>query len=92
MVDRNESAPGSKPSLKNPGSAEPRGSFCFSPDSSSDLLYHISPIITAVMVDAEFYLKRGVKRMKQALSAWTSSPLGNADKAVQHPIIAPVGG
>jgi uncharacterized LabA/DUF88 family protein len=49
------SAPGSKPSPSHPGSAEPRGNS-FSRPRSDDLLYHISPTVTAVMVDAGFYL------------------------------------
>lgn len=49
------SAPGSKPSLTHPGSAEPRGNS-FSRPRSTDLLYHVSPTVTAVMVDAGFYL------------------------------------
>jgi uncharacterized LabA/DUF88 family protein len=52
---RPSSAPGSKPSQLDPGSAEPRGNF-FSGSKSTDLLYHVSPTVTAVMVDAGFYL------------------------------------
>ncbi len=49
------SAPGSKPSPPYPGSAKPRGNF-FSRSRSTDLLYHVSPTMTAVMVDVGFYL------------------------------------
>ena len=49
------SAPGSKSSPSHPGSAEPRGSS-FSHSRSTDLLYHVSPTMTAVMVDVGFYL------------------------------------
>jgi len=49
------SAPGSKPSLTDSGIAEPRGNS-FPRLRSGDLLYHISPTVTAVMVDAGFYL------------------------------------
>lgn len=52
---RPSSALGSKPSHPNPGSAEPRGNS-FSGPRSTDLLYHVSPTVTAVMVDAGFYL------------------------------------
>lgn len=51
------SAPGSKPSPDHPGSAEPRGNS-FSRSRSIDLLYHVSPTVTAVMVDVGFYLTR----------------------------------
>lgn len=51
------SAPGSKPSQTNPGSADPRGTSV-SNARSSELLYHVSPTVTAVMVDAGFYLTR----------------------------------
>jgi uncharacterized LabA/DUF88 family protein len=51
------SALGSKPSLTDSGIAEPRGNS-FSHPRSYDLLYHISPTVTAVMVDAGFYLTR----------------------------------
>lgn len=51
------SAPDSKPSLDHPGSAESWGHF-FSRPSSTELLYHVSPTVTAVMVDAGFYLIR----------------------------------
>lgn len=46
---RPQSAPGSKPTLTDSGSAEPRG-FSF--------LRHASPSLTAVLVDAAFFLKR----------------------------------
>lgn len=49
------SAPGSKPSPPYPGSAKPRGNS-FSRSRSTDLLYHVSPTMTAVMVDVGFYL------------------------------------
>ncbi len=49
------SAPGSKPSPPYPGSAKPRGNF-FSRSRSTNLLYHVSPTMTAVMVDVGFYL------------------------------------
>lgn len=52
-----QSAPGSKPSLTDSGIAEPRG-ISFSGGRSSDLLRHVSPLVTAVMVDAEFFLRR----------------------------------
>ena len=55
MIKRS-SAPGGKPSHLDPGSAEPRGFF--SRSRSLDLLYHISPTVTAVMFDAGFYLTR----------------------------------
>ncbi len=51
MIDP-ESALGSKPSLTNPGRAEPRG---------SSFLRHTSPTLTAVLVDAAFFLKRSRK-------------------------------
>lgn len=51
------SAPGSKPSLTDSGIAEPRGNS-FSGGSAVDLLRHVTPVVTAVMVDAEFFLKR----------------------------------
>lgn len=52
---KSSSAPGSKPSPAYPGSAEPRGNS-FSRDRKADLLYHVSPTVTAVMVDVGFYL------------------------------------
>lgn len=52
---RASSAPGSKPSHLDSGGAEPRGNS-FSKARSSDLLYHVSPTVTAVMVDAGYYL------------------------------------
>jgi len=52
---RASSAPGSKPSHLDPGSAEPRGNS-FSGSRSNDLLFHVSPTVTAVMVDVGFYL------------------------------------
>ena len=54
---RSSSAPGSKPSLSHRGSAEPRGSS-FLRSRPTELLYHVSPTVTAVMVDAGFYLIR----------------------------------
>lgn len=48
---RRESALGSKPALTNPGQAEPKG-FSF--------LRHASPTLTAVLVDAGFFLKRAL--------------------------------
>ncbi len=48
------SAPGSKPVYTNPRRAEPRGNFF-----SDSLLRHLSPTVTAVMVDAAFFIKRG---------------------------------
>ncbi len=49
------STPGSKPPRFHSGSAEPRG---FSlPENGADLR-HTSPTVTAIMVDAAFYLKR----------------------------------
>lgn len=50
---RSSSAPGSKPGQSNPGRAEPRGN-----SFSDEMLRHLSPIITAVMIDAAFFLKR----------------------------------
>lgn len=50
-------APGTKPSLTDSGIADPRG-FSFFAQQSSELLRHVSPTVTAVLVDAEFYLKR----------------------------------
>ncbi len=47
------SAPGSKPSRSHSGKAEPRGNFF-----SGSLLGHVSPTLTAVLVDAAFFLKR----------------------------------
>lgn len=44
-----ESAPGSKPSLNDPEKAEPGGFF---------FLRHASPVISAVLVDVGFFLKR----------------------------------
>ena len=46
------SAPGSKSDRTHPGQAEPRGFFF------SSILRHSSPTMTAVMVDAAFFLKR----------------------------------
>jgi len=54
---RKSSALGSKPSPLDSGSAEPKG-ISFAGPRSSDLLFHISPTMTAVMVDAGFYLKQ----------------------------------
>jgi len=51
------SAPGSKPSLIDSGIAEPRGNS-FSDHRSGDLLRHVTPVVTAVLVDAEFFLRR----------------------------------
>lgn len=51
------SAPGSKPSLTDSGTAEPRGNS-FPGGHTADLLRHITPVVTAVMVDAEFFLRR----------------------------------
>lgn len=50
------SAPGSTPSLGHPGSADPRG-FCFS-DTRTDLLRHVTPVVSAILVDAAFFLRR----------------------------------
>lgn len=47
------SAPGSKPSRPHSGKAEPRGN-----SFSGSLLGHVSPTLTAVLVDAAFFLKR----------------------------------
>jgi len=52
---RQSSAPGSKPSQPDSGGAEPRGNS-FSGGRSADLLYHVSPTVTAVLVDVGFYL------------------------------------
>lgn len=58
------SAPGSKPSLTHSGTAEPRGDSFSGPNGSAnggrsgDLLRHLSPVVTAVLVDAEFFLRR----------------------------------
>lgn len=54
---RPSSAPGSKPSLKDPGNAEPGGNS-FEGGRKTDLLSHMTPTVTAVMVDAGFFLKR----------------------------------
>lgn len=51
------SAPGSKPSLIDSGIAEPRGDSR-SGSNGVDLLRHVTPVVTAVMVDAGFFLKR----------------------------------
>jgi uncharacterized LabA/DUF88 family protein len=64
------SALASTPSLIDPETAEPKGiPFSGSPQSIStdDLMHHFSPIVTAVMVDAEFFLRR-VKRICGELS------------------------
>lgn len=50
------SAPGSKPSLTDSGTAETRG-FSFLA-SNADFLGYMSPVVTAVMVDAGFFVKR----------------------------------
>lgn len=47
------SAPGSKPDRTHSGQAEPRGFLL-----SASALRHLSPTMTAVMVDAAFFLKR----------------------------------
>lgn len=69
-------ASGSKPSRIDPGTAEPRG-FSLEP-----ALRHMSPTVTAVLVDAGFYLKRA-----QALYG-SQSPEAVADllhsTALQH--------
>jgi uncharacterized LabA/DUF88 family protein len=52
-MDISSSAPGSKPVRSDSGPAEPRGSFF-----SDFLLRHTSPTVTAVMVDAAFFIKR----------------------------------
>ena len=52
---RTSSALGSTPSLHHPGNAEPKGNSS-SGSRAADLLYHVSPTVTAVMVDAGFYL------------------------------------
>lgn len=52
------SALGSTPSLTNPGSAEPKGNSFPAAQKSDDLLRHLSPVVTAVLVDSEFFLKR----------------------------------
>jgi uncharacterized LabA/DUF88 family protein len=52
------SASGSTPSPNNPGSAEPRGRSFSRNRSGGDLLYYTSPTVTAVMVDAAFYLRK----------------------------------
>lgn len=49
------SAPGSKPSQPDSGGAEPRGNSFFG-GRSADLLYHVSPTVTAVLADVGFYL------------------------------------
>jgi len=51
------SAPGSKPSLTDSGNAEPRG-VPISSSPTRSLLAHVSPTVTAVMVDAAFFLHR----------------------------------
>ena len=50
------SALGSRPSHFDWGNAEPKGNSFSGPNSTVDLLYHTSPTVTAVMVDAGFYL------------------------------------
>jgi len=51
------SAPGSRASLHRPGGTKPRGRF--SPRrTGNDLLFHISPVVTAVLVDSAFFLRR----------------------------------
>lgn len=60
------SAPGSKPSLTDSGIAEPRG-FSFSAAQENGFLRHVSPIVSAIMVDAGFFLKR-MKRVFGALT------------------------
>lgn len=50
-------APGSKLSLTDSGIAEPRGNS-FSGGRSADLLRHLTPVVSAVMVDAGFFLRR----------------------------------
>jgi len=49
------SVPGSTP-LTDPRQAEPRG-FSFSGPQTGDLLRYLSPVVTAVLVDAGFFLK-----------------------------------
>ncbi len=66
MID-NSATPGSKPSLIDSGIAEPRG-FSFLSAQDSEFLRHVSPTVTAVLVDAEFYLKR-TKRLFGVLTA-----------------------
>uniref|UniRef100_A0A7C4RNG5 NYN domain-containing protein n=1 Tax=Desulfatirhabdium butyrativorans TaxID=340467 RepID=A0A7C4RNG5_9BACT len=53
---KTSSAPGSKSDRTHPGQAEPRGFFF-----SSSLLRHASPTMTAVMVDAAFFLNRALR-------------------------------
>ncbi|MCL2021995.1 MAG: NYN domain-containing protein [Betaproteobacteria bacterium] len=55
------SALGSKFSLIHSGNTEPKGNS-FSDSCAGDMLYHISPVVTAVLVDAGFFLKR-VRRL-----------------------------
>lgn len=61
---QSSSALGSKPSLTHSGNAEPRGDSFSGPNGSangersSNLLRHLSPVVTAVLVDAEFFLRR----------------------------------
>lgn len=52
MIEKS-SAPGSKPSHPHSGKAEPRGN-----SFSNSLLRYMSPTLTAVLVDAAFFLKR----------------------------------
>ena len=52
-MKRSSSAPGSKPVLPNPGQADPRGN-----SFSGQILRHMGPTVTAIMVDAAFFLKR----------------------------------
>ncbi len=54
MISR-RSALGSKPSLDHPGNADPKGSFVSEPD---DYLRYLSPTVTAILVDAAFFLRR----------------------------------
>lgn len=55
MIDAS-SALGSKPDCTHSGQAEPRGFL-----SSASALRHLSPTMTAVMIDAAFFLKRALR-------------------------------
>lgn len=55
---RPSSALGSTPSLTNPGSAEPKGNSFTATAKPDELLRHLSPVVTAVLVDSEFFLRR----------------------------------
>ncbi len=55
-MGKESSTPGSTPRQHDPAVAEPGGQLF-----EEDLLRHMSPVVTAVMVDAGFFLKRAKK-------------------------------